>query len=51
LTTKILGADDELAVAITNEAAVLHPADDLNRESIVLAIRRFENLNALLRRV
>jgi hypothetical protein len=30
--------DDELAVAITNEAAVLHPVNDLNREAAVLAV-------------
>jgi len=49
LTPQILGIDDELAVAITNEAAVLHPADDLNREPTVLRGLGFENLNVLLR--
>jgi hypothetical protein len=48
LTTKILGIDDELAVAITNEAAVLHPANDLNRQPTVLGGLGFEHLNVLL---
>jgi hypothetical protein len=47
LTSQILGVDDELVVAITNKAAVLHPADDLNREPTVLGGLWFENLNIL----
>jgi len=36
--SQILGIDDELAVAVTNEAAVRHPVNDLNREPTVLAV-------------
>jgi hypothetical protein len=47
--SQILGIDDELAVAVTNEAAVRHPANDLNREPTVLAVLWFENLSVLVR--
>ena len=36
--SQILGIDDEVSVAVTNEAVVGHPTNDLNREPTVLAV-------------
>jgi hypothetical protein len=46
--TQILGVDDELTVSIANEAAVLHPADDLNMEPTIVGVFCLEQLSVLL---